>query len=159
MRVIVLSDSHGEENNLRWMLEQCWRMIGPVDTYIHCGDGARDFRRLENFIRTRDEHALMIGVKGNCDFFEDVPELEEITLGGARLLVTHGHRFQVKSTYAPLDIEAKRRGCVAALFGHTHVPCVEQRNVLLVNPGSAASDTLALLDIENGQVRAEIMDF
>ena len=159
MRVIVLSDSHGEENNLRWMLEQCWRWVGPVDAYIHCGDGARDFQRVANFIRTRDEHALLIGVRGNCDFFEDVPELEVITLEGAKLLITHGHRFQVKSTYAALDIEAKRRGCAAALFGHTHIPCVEQRNTLLVNPGSACGDTLALLTIEQGVVKAEIMDF
>lgn len=159
MRVIVLSDSHGEENNLRWLLEQCWRMVGPVDAYVHCGDGARDFQRLGNFIRARDAHALMVGVKGNCDFFEQVPEVEEITLDGVKLLITHGHRFQVKSTYSALDIEAKRRGCAAALFGHTHMPCVEQRHALLVNPGSAATDTLALLTIDKGQIKAEIIDF
>ena len=122
MRVIVLSDSHGEDTNLRWMLEQCWRMVGPVDAYIHCGDGARDFQRLENFIRARDGHALLIGVKGNCDFFDDVPEITQITLGGVRILVTHGHRFQVKRTYAALDMEAKQRECRVALFGHTHQP-------------------------------------
>lgn len=159
MRIIVLSDSHGEENNLRWMLEQCWRMVGPVDAYIHCGDGVRDFQRVENFIRTRDEHALLISVKGNCDFFEQAAELEQITLDGVGILITHGHRFQVKSTYAALDMEARRRGCAVALFGHTHTPCVEQRNALLVNPGSAATDTLALLTIEHGQARAEIMEF
>ena len=159
MRVIVLSDSHGEENNLRWMLEQCWRRVGPVEAYIHCGDGVKDFQRVANFIRTRDEHALLIGVKGNCDYFEDAAEIEQITLDGVRILVTHGHRFQVKSTYAALDMEAKHCGCSVALFGHTHRDCVEQRNALLVNPGSAANDTLALLTIEHGQARAEIMYF
>ena len=159
MRVIVLSDSHGEDTNLRWMLEQCWRMVGPVDAYIHCGDGARDFQRLENFIRARDGHALLIGVKGNCDFFDDVPEITQITLGGVRILVTHGHRFQVKRTYAALDMEAKQRKCRVALFGHTHQPWIEQRHALLVNPGSAADDHLALLEIENGKVQAQLMDF
>lgn len=159
MRVIVLSDSHGEENNLRWMLEQCWKMIGPVDAYIHCGDGVREFQRLEGFIRARDEHALFVGVKGNCDYFEQASEIEEITLDGVKLLITHGHRFQVKSTYAALDMEARQRGCRAALFGHTHRPCVEQRSTLLVNPGSAANDTLALMTIADGQVSAEIMEF
>lgn len=159
MRVIVVSDSHGAESNLRWLLEQCWKLVGPVGAYIHCGDGAADFRRMENWIRARDEHALLIGVKGNCDYFEQMPEIEEITLAGAKLLITHGHRFQVKQTYAALDREAQQRGCAAALFGHTHIPCVEQRTTLLVNPGSASRDTLALLDIENGQVKAEIMDY
>lgn len=159
MRAIVLSDSHGEDTNLRWMLEQCWRMVGPVDAYIHCGDGARDFQRLEHFIRARDGHALLIGVKGNCDFFDDVPEIAQITLGGVKILVTHGHRFQVKHTLAALDMEARQRGCQVALFGHTHQPWVEQRHTLLVNPGSAADDRLALLEMENGKVQAQLMDF
>lgn len=159
MKVIVVSDSHGEENNLRWLLEQCWKYVGPVGAYIHLGDGARDFQRLENFIRARDEHALLIGVKGNCDFFEDVPEITQATLGGVPILMTHGHRFQVKSTYAALDMEARQRGCQVALFGHTHRACMEQRHALLVNPGSAASDSLAILTIDNGQVKAELMDF
>lgn len=159
MKAIVLSDSHGDDAELRWMLEECWKLVGPVGAYIHCGDGALDFLRMESFIRARDPQALLIAVKGNCDFFEDVPELAEFTLDGVRLMATHGHRFQVKSTLAALDMEARQRGCRAALFGHTHIPCVTQRNTLLVNPGSVSGNTLALLTIEDGQVRAELQEF
>ncbi|MBQ8653733.1 MAG: YfcE family phosphodiesterase [Clostridia bacterium] len=159
IRAAVFSDSHGEDVNLRWLMEQCWKFYGRMDVYVHCGDGNADFQRAENFIRARDPHALLIGVKGNCDFGADLPDTEEITLEGAKLLITHGHRFQVKSTYAALDLEARRRGCAAALFGHTHVACVEQRGVLLVNPGSAANDSMAVLTIRDGKVSAEIMDF
>lgn len=158
-RAIVLSDSHGDESGLRWLLEQCWRYVGPVDAYFHCGDGARDFQRLERFIRARDEQALLLGVKGNCDYFDDVPETRVVPLGSARLLLTHGHRFQVKRTYAALDIEAAQNGCQGALFGHTHQPLVEQRQTLLVNPGSAADGHLAVLTEADGHLTAEIMDF
>ena len=127
--------------------------------YIHLGDGALDFQRVENFIRTRDPHALTYQVKGNCDMGVDLPEVQEIALGGVKLLATHGHRYQVKSTFTPIDVEAHHRGCAAALFGHTHQAYIEQRRTLLVNPGSARGDTLAMLKIENGAVSAEIMHF
>ena len=35
MRIIVLSDTHGEETTVRWLLEQAWRTLGPVDAYLH----------------------------------------------------------------------------------------------------------------------------
>lgn len=159
MRALVMSDSHGDDFTLRWMLEECWKLVGPIDAYIHCGDGGREFAAMERFIRARDEHALLVSVKGNNDFGLELPETQEIVLGGARLLVTHGHRFQVKHTYAPLEIEAHHRGCAAALFGHTHQPWVEQRRVLLVNPGSVRGETLALLHIDGGKVSANIMHF
>lgn len=159
MRVLVMSDTHGEDFGLRWLLEECWKLTGPIDVYVHCGDGAMDFQRVENFIRARDGRAILYQVKGNCDFGVDLPEVTELTLGGVKLLLTHGHRFQVKSTYTPLDVEAHHRGCAAALFGHTHQPYIGQHRTLLVNPGSARGDTLALLKIENGSVSAEIMTF
>ena len=159
MRVLIMSDSHGDDFGLRWLLEECWKLTGPIDAYIHLGDGALDFQRVENFIRTRDPHALTYQVKGNCDMGVDLPEVQEIALGGVKLLATHGHRYQVKSTFTPIDVEAHHRGCAAALFGHTHQAYIEQRRTLLVNPGSARGDTLAMLKIENGTVSAEIMHF
>lgn len=160
MRALVLSDSHGEESTLRWMLEQAWKTVGPVDAYIHCGDGAADFARLENFIRARDEHAAMVGVRGNCDFMaHDLTDVKILGLGGANILVTHGHLYGVKSSFARLDDAAKEHGCSIALFGHTHKPCVEPRWALLVNPGSAADGRMALLEINDGKPCVQLLCF
>jgi len=160
MRAIVLSDSHGEEHTLRWMLEQAWKTIGPVDAYIHCGDGAHDFARLENFIRARDEHAAFYGVRGNCDFMaHDLPDFRLIGLGGANILVTHGHLYRVKSTLTYLEDAAREHGCSIALFGHTHKACMEIRHALLVNPGSAADGRMALLEVEDGRPRLQLLSF
>ncbi|MBR4081693.1 MAG: metallophosphoesterase [Clostridia bacterium] len=159
MRALVMSDSHGDEFSLRWILEECWKLVGPIDAYIHCGDGGREFARVENLIRARDEHALVFSVKGNNDFGMELPDMQEITLDGVKLFVTHGHHFQVKRTYTPIETEACRRGCAVALFGHTHQPWVEQRRVLLVNPGSLSGETLALLHINGGKASADIMHF
>lgn len=160
MRCIVLSDTHGDDSTVRWMLEQAWKTIGPVDCYLHCGDGAHDFARLENFIRARDEHASMYGVRGNCDFgVPDVPDQLVLHLGGAKVLLTHGHRYHVKSTYSYLDQAARENECSIVLFGHTHRADMEMRSALLINPGSGADGRLALLEINKGQPRFSLMEF
>ena len=83
-RALILSDIHGEENNLRWLLEEVWKTVGPIDAYICLGDGVRDFERAESFIRNRDEHATMYAVRGNCDFISSCPERLMIHLGGLK---------------------------------------------------------------------------
>ena len=160
MRCIVLSDTHGEDSTVRWMLEQAWKTMGPVDCYLHCGDGAYDFARLENFIRARDEYAAFYGVGGNCDV--GVPGLVDyqvLSLGGARVFLTHGHRYRVKSTYTYLDDAARERDCTIALFGHTHQPLMEQRRTLLINPGSAADGRMAMLELNDGRPRINLLSF
>ena len=71
MRALVLSDIHGEESRLRWMLEETWKMTGKIDGYFFLGDGVDDFAQAENFIRRRDPDALMLDVRGNNDAVED----------------------------------------------------------------------------------------
>ena len=97
LRALVLSDIHGEDTNLRWLLERVWQETGPIDAYLCLGDGVRDFERAEDFIRQRDEHAVMYAVKGNNDWC-DAPAVRIITLGGVRIFMTHGHNQRVKST-------------------------------------------------------------
>lgn len=160
-RAVILSDSHGDETGLRWMLEQLWKTCGPVDLYLHLGDGARDFQRLENFLLARDPHCVPMGVAGNCDFgAQDVPETRLARLGTAGLMMTHGHRYQVKQSLAWVEAAARERGCEAALFGHTHRPLCEQRGVLLLNPGSAADGHLAVLECDDGgRLAARLLAF
>ena len=124
------------------------------------GDGAGDFARLENFIRARDEHALLYGVRGNCDFCaHDVPDMRVMPLGGANVFMTHGHLYRAKSTYTYLDEAAYERGCTVTLFGHTHSPCVETRRTLMINPGSAADGRLALLELNDGRPRVNLLSY
>ena len=85
IRALILSDIHGESNNLRWLLEEVWKQVGPIDAYICLGDGVRDFDNAEAFIRRRDEHATMYAVRGNCDFVANYPERLVIHLGGLKI--------------------------------------------------------------------------
>ena len=161
-RAVILSDSHGDETGLRWMLEQLWQSMGPVDLYLHLGDGAADFARLENFLLARDPHCVPLGVKGNCDFGIDTVPLERfVCFGGQWMLLTHGHRFAVKQTYSILAEQGREKGCRAALFGHTHKPFLQDEDgLMLLNPGSAADGRLAVLSVDNkGLLSAELKEF
>ena len=150
-RALILSDIHGEENNLRWLLEEVWKTVGPIDAYICLGDGVRDFERAESFIRNRDEHATMYAVRGNCDFITSYPERLVIHLGGLKIYMTHGHIHRVKSGLDYLYGAARAEGVDIALYGHTHRANVEYTTPWLINPGAARDDRCALLEIENGK--------
>lgn len=160
MRALVMSDSHGSIDTLRWLLDKCWQRVGPVDAYIHCGDGARDFEALQGLMLDRDANAALYSVRGNCDFLgADLPGVLAAPFGGAKLLITHGHLYRVKSTLYLLDEAAEEHGCAIALYGHTHEPLVETRRTLMINPGSAADGRMALLEVTDGRPRVNLMTF
>lgn len=156
-RALILSDIHGEENNLRWLLEEVWKTVGPIDAYICLGDGVRDFERAESFIRNRDEHASMYAVRGNCDFITSYPERLIIHLGGLKIYMTHGHIHRVKSGLDYLYGAARAEGVDIALYGHTHRANVEYTSPWMINPGAAQNDCCALLEIENGKPHVKMI--
>ena len=161
MRALIFSDSHGDEENLRWMAELMSRR-GLVDAYVHCGDGAQDFERVENYLLTLSPQARIYGVRGNCDYFvHDVPDQRVMRLGTVNVLITHGHLYGVKTTLSLLPRPAKELGCSVALFGHTHRPTLEERDgILLMNPGTAQRGYAALLTIdEAGKPKGELLAF
>ena len=106
----------------------------PFDKLIHCGD----VEGREIFIEALADCPCCI-VAGNNDFFCDLPREQEITIGGKKALVTHGHYYGVSIDLSGIADEARSRGCEIAFFGHTHKPVVAQKNgVLVINPGSLA---------------------
>lgn len=119
MRALVLSDIHGEESQLRWMLEETWKMTGKIDGYFFLGDGVDDFAQAENFIRRRDPDALMLDVRGNNDFCcPNAPYYRVTDFGGVRLYLTHGHLERVKLTRSFLY---ERRGRKSATLPSTAI--------------------------------------
>ncbi|MFD1735987.1 metallophosphoesterase family protein [Bacillus salitolerans] len=125
MKVLLISDSHGLENELRQVAEA---YTGKVDLMIHCGDSELPavHEVLENFLV----------VKGNCDL-ENFPEdlLEEA--GEFKLYATHGHLYNVKMSLANISYRADEVGANIVCFGHSHLAGSELIDgILMINPGS-----------------------
>ncbi len=75
MKVLIVSDTHGQDENL----EETVLREAPFDYLIHCGD----VEGREIFIEALAECPCTI-VAGNNDFFTDLPYDEEVTLEDIR---------------------------------------------------------------------------
>lgn len=142
-RVLVFSDTHGNfEKAIRIIMK-----TPNVDACIHCGDMLRDCREIENAF----PNLPFYYVCGNNDYTFDVPYDLSVTIGANKILVTHGHKYRVKSGLMLLR-EKFAEGYDIILYGHTHTPdqlWYTPKKVML-NPGSLGyvNSTYILLEIE-----------
>ncbi len=155
MRIVVLSDSHGDIRSIERALEG----VGKYDAVIHLGDTDRDVRALEHSC-----DVPVYAVLGNNDFYGR--ELDRVLeLGGVRIFICHGHTYGVRSGTGRLLTAAKTNNCSAALFGHTHIPLDKTEDgILLFNPGSCSrprvgNPSFGVLEIENGKCSSVVVDW
>jgi putative phosphoesterase len=130
VNILVISDSHREHLPVRKLLTVYAKQVGAV---LHLGDHADDLLRYEKDFPDIE----MLAVPGNCDY----PAFDKYEVvyraGGAKILLTHGHRQQVKGGFDRLIQYARERKADACLFGHTHEPVmVANSGILFMNPGS-----------------------
>lgn len=132
MRIAVVSDTHGN-----WpMVVDAIAKEGIVDCLIFLGDHAADGRQLQKKLQIP---AYI--VRGNCDL-DDTPEELLVELLGWRLLLCHGHRYQVKNGLQKLYYRGLEQQADLVLFGHTHEAYLEEGEVTLINPGSVSERNL-----------------
>ena len=129
MKILIVSDTHGHDNNFSRVI----RTVPFFDYLIHCGD----VEGSEDFIRASVDCPATI-VRGNNDFYTDLPSEEVLSFGEWRLFVTHGHLMSVSWSTEVISETAAERGCQIAVYGHTHRPTIERaaNGVMLLNPGS-----------------------
>ena len=152
MKILVLSDSH---SSLRFMRE-CIRIIKP-DCVMHLGDYSEDGR----VIAVENPQISFFQVFGNCDgLFGTSPGESTLVceVCGVRLLLTHGHRFQVKTGLDKLLSYARDCGVSGVLFGHTHKALCryEQDGLLILNPGAAGfcGGSAGIIEISDNRITA-----
>jgi putative phosphoesterase len=122
VKVLIVSDSHGKGKLLNQIVKRV-----AADHVIHCGDFCTDEKELPA--------CSLTVVRGNCDW-ERVPMEQIWKRDGLTFFVTHGHRYQVKTTPLPIRYRAEEEGAQIACFGHSHYPfCEKAGGVLLINPG------------------------
>ena len=108
---------------------------------------------------SRHQPQQVIMVPGNCDgWMISVPVKKQITLAGKSILLSHGHRWGVKSGYDAAIADARAVGADILLFGHTHHAVCEQLEggLWMMNPGPSRS-SYGLIEIENGTVNCAIL--
>lgn len=132
LRILIMSDSHGRNENVELAIAQVREEIGEFQMLIHLGD-VGDARELESLAGVP-----CYIVRGNTDYDAKLLNANVIKAGGHRIFATHGHLYQVDMRLDLLRFAALENDCDIAMYGHTHVPYLEEDpdDVTILNPGS-----------------------
>ena len=146
MKILVVSDSHGNVDNMVEAVDQT-----KPDMILHLGDVMRDAEKLHEFF----PQIPMEQVPGNCDYAAfDAPE-RILCLENKRILMCHGHTLHVKESLISAMYAAMEQQADVLLFGHTHRIFCETRNgVAMLNPGSIGDPvypTYGILELSDGK--------
>lgn len=128
MKVLIVSDTHGYDQNFEAAINQ----EAPIDALIHCGD----IEGSEDYFEALAECPVYM-VRGNNDFFSDLPGERVFELSGYRIFLTHGHYYGVSMGAEHIMDEGLDRGVDIVMFGHTHRPLlIQESDITVLNPGS-----------------------
>lgn len=126
MKLLVISDNHGDEDILEEVLSI---YEDDIDRFIHCGDSEMS-----------DVHPLWQQysvVKGNMDRSNQFHDFKIEKVKGKPFFITHGHLYNVKFSRNKIVEEAKNADSSFAFYGHSHIPKVEKiDDIYAINPGS-----------------------
>ncbi len=159
MEFLIVLDSHGAR---RALCEIQTRQVRHVDALLFLGDGLRDLN---------SDAGNVFAVQGNCDLFprmpsgETAPTEQILQFEGHRILMTHGHKWYVKSGEGALVRHAAEENCDIVLYGHTHTPILHtlaagelvgerqlDRPMYVFNPGSLHEGSFGTLVLRGTQV-------
>lgn len=130
MKILIVSDTHRRDDNLKTLLER----LGPLDMLIHLGDAEGSEDKIASWVNPGCHLEMVLG---NNDFFSNLDREREIAIGKYKALITHGHYYGVSLGPERIASEARSRGMDIVMFGHTHLPYLHRENGLTVlNPGS-----------------------
>ena len=152
-KLLVISDTHGYASPLFSVLK--WAKGVSPDAAVFLGDGLSG---LEQAAAVAGFSCPWYKARGNNDFGVPCQEVVVFDFGGRRFFACHGHRYGLHNGTETLVGMARHYGADVALFGHTHVPFLEEDGgLLLVNPGSVGSPrcekgaTFALIECPSGE--------
>lgn len=141
MRILVLSDSHGDIPSLELAIKN----TAGVDAVIFLGDGLADFEYASRWLTGKK----IAAVRGNCDGgFNEYPIRTIENFDNKIIYCTHGFSEQVKFGLDKLKTAALYSDATIALFGHTHNPCtLYEDGLYMMNPGSVRQNSCGVIDI------------
>jgi hypothetical protein len=154
MKIGIISDTHGR------LRPEVFTQFAGVEHILHAGD----IGPLE-LLTELEAIAPVTAVSGNTDGFDvrsAVPEIAEITLGGRRITVAHGHQLGAPTPEALLEVHS---GADIIVYGHTHRPLLlETKGRWVINPGGAGAarfglkPSVVVMELTADEVAVELIE-
>jgi len=153
----VISDTHGQ-------LDPCvLTYFQYVDVILHAGD-----IESVNVILELQALASVIAVRGNMDTYGKLARYPEWTVQQfEEICCMLTHQIGEPTTLrAPLQTIIQKHAPQLVIFGHTHIPYMQQHNqILWFNPGSASKPrggsqrSIGRITIQQAEIHGEILPF
>ncbi len=105
MKILIVSDTHRKDENLKWVI----RKTKPFDMLIHLGDAEGSEYEIMKWV---DKDCDLEMIMGNNDFFSQLEREKEIMIGKYKVLLAHGHYYNVSTGPAYLKQEARERDLI-----------------------------------------------
>ena len=151
MQFCIFSDSHNRSEQMLLALG-----LEKPDAMLFLGDGERDLEE----VYERFPNLPVYAVRGNCDYWSELPEYLCAELDAVPVFFTHGHLFGVKRDLIELESAARSLDARIVLFGHTHEAYLrEDEELTVLNPGSIGdygAHTYAVIETDNGAFTVRI---
>jgi len=130
--ILVISDTHGNTGAIKNLLDNYQGMVAAV---VHLGDYSRDMSRFTRGAEGGED--IYHIVSGNTDPLVEAYDERVIEVAGKKIFITHGHRYDVKTSLQRLIYKAQELQVDACLFGHTHdATTFTEQGIVFLNPGS-----------------------
>jgi len=154
--ILVLADTH-IPRRAKGLPDGLLPHLERADLILHAGD-----LLVEDVIYELESYGPVRAGRGNVDGWDvRLPETQEFEVGGVAVAMIHdsgpkkGRRGRMRRRFP---------GARVVVFGHSHIPWLEDEDgLMLLNPGSptdrrrSPDHTFALLRVEGGEARAEIL--
>ena len=146
MKILLVSDSHGLQ-----LSDEIFNIEQP-DLAFHLGDSELEYNH-------KDLKQYKYKVRGNCDFDHNYPLVEFVTVNNFKLMLTHGHKFNINYNWNDIITFGKENNVNIIIHGHDHIAKVEEiSGITIINPGSLRQsrnhneETYAILDIDEDNI-------
>lgn len=128
MKIIFFSDLHNDIKVLENLLEK------EQGVFYCLGDSKLSEDQLDKY--------KINSVLGNCDNI-DLPLELVLNIDDKKILLVHGHKFNVKYNLNNLYFYSKSMDCDYVIYGHTHI---QSKDDNLYNPGSLKNKTYLIYE-------------
>ena len=141
MKILITSDAHGRFD----LLEKVHNKYPDITHHIDAGDLMISVKELESL--------NLIAVKGNSDFYLDLPRIQILNVDNLDILVVHGHEHNVKYGLDQLLKTAESYDVDLCIYGHTHQKqMIVHKGITYINPGAISGFKGSYCIYDNGKV-------
>ncbi len=158
MRIIVISDTHGDVKRLRSVVLR----HKSADLFLHLGDGAKEYFLIKSIY----PDLPFIITRGNCDFeYPKLPSQHILNVCSHIIFASHGHEYGVKGGFDHYVNVACKSHADIILYGHTHEKLTKyQNNIYIMNPGSLSRPrdhvpSYGIIDIIGDSVITNVVEY